>query len=222
MGDVAIHSRGGTKLFAAIGVTYPAGSAVTCTNGSRTFKAKTTTGQWVFAVPEAGTWTVTATDGTQSASQSLSISAEGQFESVELMYWDGTLYDAGNEYESITGGWSVAGTASKEAAYLDVYVAPRGYNGAAYTNNAIDLTDWSTLSFTIQGVNNFISLGVTKNAPDPNGAMPDFAVEVHGDEADSFDIDISNLTGLYYIWCGQYTTTSTEKYGADVTKVKLS
>lgn len=76
----------GTKLFAAIGVTYPAGSTLTCTNGTSTLTAKTTSGQWAFAIPEAGTWTVTATDGSNSKSQSVSINSEGQFESVELSY----------------------------------------------------------------------------------------------------------------------------------------
>lgn len=75
-----------SKLFAAIGVTYPAGSTVTCTNGTKTLTAKTTSGQWVFAIPEAGTWTVTATKGTSSKSQSVSITTEGQWESVELKY----------------------------------------------------------------------------------------------------------------------------------------
>lgn len=76
----------GSKLFAAIGVTYPAGSTVTCTNGTKTLTAKNTSGQWVFAIPEIGTWTVTATDGTNTKSQSVSITSEGQFESVELRY----------------------------------------------------------------------------------------------------------------------------------------
>ena len=63
----------GSKLFAAIGVTYPAGSTLTCTNGTKTLTAKNTSGQWVFAIPEAGTWTVTATQGPNTKSQSVSI-----------------------------------------------------------------------------------------------------------------------------------------------------
>lgn len=70
----------GSKLFAAIGVSYPAGSVVTCSAGSRTLKAKNTSGQWVFAIPDAGTWTVNA--GTLS--KTVNISHEGQFERVVL------------------------------------------------------------------------------------------------------------------------------------------
>lgn len=85
-GAIMLSGGGSGKIFAAIGVTYPAGSTLTCTNGIKTLTAKTTSGQWVFAIPEAGTWTVTATDGTNSKSQSVSITAEGQFESVALSY----------------------------------------------------------------------------------------------------------------------------------------
>ena len=89
---------GGTKLFAAIGVTYPAGSTCTCSNGTKTLKAKNTSGQWVFAIPEAGTWTVTAGD----KSRSVSITKEGQFESVNLAIL--VLFDSGDNVE-VTGGW---------------------------------------------------------------------------------------------------------------------
>ena len=83
---IPIPVGGAGKLFAAIGVTYPEGSTLTCTDGTKTLKAKTTTGQWVFSIPYAGTWTVTATDGTNTKSESVEIAAEGQFESVELAY----------------------------------------------------------------------------------------------------------------------------------------
>jgi hypothetical protein len=86
-GAIMLSGGSGTgKLFAAIGVTYPAGSTLTCTNGSKTLTAKNASGQWVFAIPEAGTWTVTATNGTNTKSQSVSITTEGQFESVTLSY----------------------------------------------------------------------------------------------------------------------------------------
>ena len=36
----------------------------------------------------------------------MSITAEGQAATVTLVYWDGTIYDAGNEYTAQTGGWT--------------------------------------------------------------------------------------------------------------------
>lgn len=95
-GAIMLSGGGTGKLFAAIGVTYPVGSTVTCTNGTKTLKAKNTSGQWVFAIPETGTWTVTATDGTNTSRKFVEIIFEGQSVSVNLAYrTEGYLYNAG-------------------------------------------------------------------------------------------------------------------------------
>lgn len=78
---------GGTgKAFAVIGVTYPAGSVCTCTDGSKTLKLKDTSGQGFFLIPYAGTWIATATDGTNTKSENVEITTEGQSVSVKLDY----------------------------------------------------------------------------------------------------------------------------------------
>lgn len=76
----------GAKAFALIGVTYPAGSTCTCTGGAKTLKLKDTSGQGIFIIPYAATWTVTATNGTNTKSQTVEITAEGQSFSVTLSY----------------------------------------------------------------------------------------------------------------------------------------
>lgn len=73
-------------VYAVIGVTYPAGSTVTCTNGSKTLKAKDTSGKAMFIIPSAGTWTVKAVKGSQSKSVTVKITTEGQSESVTLIF----------------------------------------------------------------------------------------------------------------------------------------
>jgi hypothetical protein len=89
-----IGGGGSTKLYACIGVTYPSGSTCTCTNGTKTLKAKGTSGTAIFNVPSTGTWTVTATNGNKTASKSVSVTAEGQTEKVNLteleLYKNGT------------------------------------------------------------------------------------------------------------------------------------
>lgn len=86
MGESFITRRGGGIPYAIIGVTYPAGSVCTCTNGTRTLTAKDTSGKALFVIPAAGTWTVKAVKGSQSASKAVSITAEGQVETVTLSY----------------------------------------------------------------------------------------------------------------------------------------
>lgn len=94
---------------ATINITYPAGSTCTCSDGSTTLTAPDTSGTWACVVPNAGTWTVSCTDGTESKSETVTITADGQSFAVELAYWNGDLYKAGNEYEAITGGWQARG-----------------------------------------------------------------------------------------------------------------
>ena len=106
MADAFIVRRGGgggTKLFAAIGVKFSAGSTLTCTcvETGKVLTAKTTSDQtdYVFAVPNAGTWTVT--DVTKGKSKDVPITKPGQAEIVNLAEF--ILFDAGDLGES--GGW---------------------------------------------------------------------------------------------------------------------
>ena len=95
---------GSGKIFAFIFATYPVGSTFTATDGSRTLKLKDTSGYGAFYVPYAGTWTVTATDGTETASETVEITSEGQNVSVELSY-KLYLYKNGDQCTDVTNGW---------------------------------------------------------------------------------------------------------------------
>lgn len=75
-----------TYFAATIAVTYPSGSTCTCSNGTTTLTAPNTTGSYTFTVPSAGTWTVKSTNGTDTAQQAVSITANGQSTSVTLSY----------------------------------------------------------------------------------------------------------------------------------------
>ena len=82
---------------ATITVTCPAGSTVKCANGGTELQQTATSGTAVFTVGNAGTWTVTATLGDDSASGEVVISADGESKSITLQYvhiygvlWDGT------------------------------------------------------------------------------------------------------------------------------------
>ena len=68
---------GGSKVVASITVSYPAGSTLTCTLGSKVLTAKDTSGKWVFGLPSIGNWVVKAVSGSKSKSQTISITAEG-------------------------------------------------------------------------------------------------------------------------------------------------
>ncbi len=69
-----------------IAVTYPAGATVTCSCEGTTYTAPTTTGSYTFSVHNVGTWVITATQGSETASDSVSITSSGQSRSVELSF----------------------------------------------------------------------------------------------------------------------------------------
>lgn len=109
-GRTNAKNNGGGKAFAAISVTYPAGSTCTCTDGTKTLSLKDTSGQGFFLIPYAATWTVTAVSGSKSTSKTVSITAEGQVKNVTLMF-ETILWEAGaDQNTSITGGFAANDT----------------------------------------------------------------------------------------------------------------
>lgn len=76
---------------ATINITYPAGSTCTVTKGSTVFTAPDTSGTWGCVVPSTGTWVVACTDGALTSSQNVSITADGQTESITLAYFTATI-----------------------------------------------------------------------------------------------------------------------------------
>lgn len=136
---------------ATIAVTWPAGSTCTCANGSTVLTAPDTSGSYTFTVTNTGTWTVSCTDGTQTASTTVSITADGQSATAKLAY-DLVLYDSGDQYTDITGGWTGVGyTSSGAEGPGTLGDAAMIFNGDGThqptlgTLNSIDFTGYNTL-----------------------------------------------------------------------------
>lgn len=213
MGEAFIVRRGGggiSSAYAVISVTYPAGSTCTCTKGSKTLRAKDTSGSYLFLIPESGTWTVSCTDGTDTASQNVVIDSQYQAENVELFYLL-YLYRNGNQFVYVTGGWAIF---NNQAVLNDdnIYCKQNGVGvygyGNAHTSNMIDLTDFSTLNFKCRGSTTQdtadwrSAVGISKynnvNTQSPDKwtsrvILPNDTVE------HILTVDISAVTGEYYI-----------------------
>lgn len=125
---IFVVGGGGGKLKdtdAVLVVTVPTGSTVTATKGGTTL----TPTMWVkatdstldcaiFSIPASQfdsttPWTVTATLGTQTASDTVLITSNKQYE-VELSF-SIYLFKAGDQCTSITGGWTSSGWSSSGA-----------------------------------------------------------------------------------------------------------
>lgn len=109
---VADYTKTLAFFSATINVTYPVGSTVTCTCGTVQLvstQIEDANGSATFCVPNAGTWTVTATanDGSgDTANKAVEITAEGQSVNVELSY---RYYLYNNGVAAFDFGWGSGG-----------------------------------------------------------------------------------------------------------------
>lgn len=215
---------GGSKVVASIVVSYPAGSTCTCTLGSKVLTAKDTSGKWVFGLPSIGDWVVKAVKGSQSASKAVSITAEGQAETVTLMY-ELILFDGGDN-TSVTGGWTYTITNSGYNGYpvredkltvgTTLYWLPgRTWNdgdtdqnnkdGYAHTKNKIDVTNYNTITAVSNYAEGHLTVG------DASVAL----------KVGTVSLDISALIGSYEVRLGD--TVSGDKCSeVEISKLYLS
>lgn len=118
-------------FYATISVTWPAGSTCAIANGDTRLVAPTTSGSYTFTVTKAGTWVVSCTDGTNTASGSVSITASGQRKSVSLSYnkipaftYTGEykiVNDSGTEIsETATNNWNIRLLTSGTLTFTDL------------------------------------------------------------------------------------------------------
>ena len=173
MGNCFITRRGGTsKVYAAIGVSYPEGSTCTCTDGVKTLKLKNTSGQGIFLIPYAATWTVTAVSGSKSKSKAVSITAEGQVETVTLTYG---LYIFKNG-SGLTSGYSIKSNSNSMISAPTVSSDTISWSGnsssggvAFYIAPAVALSGYAKLRADFEcsynyGGNHGMGFGVGKDA----------------------------------------------------------
>lgn len=198
---------------ATINITYPAGSTCTCSDGSTIFTAPDTSGTWACIVPNAGTWTVSCTDGSNSKSEDVSITADGQSTSVSLhyvlyLYNNGTFADAdgglkqvGVTYDGRQPGECVI-TANESYVTIGSMV---GLTALAYFPKKYDLNDFKTLYFNGSFVNNDpeylgkYSIGVWKTIPTGDARVEASAIMDGKMEKDTYALDVSSCTGEHYV-----------------------
>lgn len=194
---------------ATIDITYPAGSTCTCSDGTTTLSAPDTSGSWTCIVYNAGTWTLSCTDGTDSTSEAVTITTDGQSVSVALSYflW---LYRDGDTCDAVSGGWSSPEWGGKDFSKVvtfnessmqistEVFGGSIGY-GHAFTKSVIDLSEISTLKFRITGIgatssgSNAFSFKLCVASEFPNKQTPSFPVSLEIAETGLFAVDVSAM-----------------------------
>ena len=130
--EAFVTRRGGTGGLspnnAVIHVTAPVGSTISFSKGGVVAKVlgpekshvnanDNDFADWYFPVSYAnfGEWAVTATLGTGTASDTVIIDSNKQYD-VGPMRYPLVLYDSGNQYVDVTGGWQFKSYASSSSA----------------------------------------------------------------------------------------------------------
>lgn len=211
---------------ATINITYPAGSTCTCTDGVTTLTAPDTSGTWACIVPNTGTWTISCTNGEDSTSKAVAITADGQTENVALSYTL-VLYEKNGE----TVAWSYKAydySVPSVNMTLDTLKSQYGEGNARrptlYTTVKHDISSYDTLfgSFDMSGGGE-IYLGILSSPP-TNGSEVNnvgFVSRAEGNGAGNVNLtlDISSFTGEYYIavyvhagWASSYNGSTIKIY----------
>lgn len=205
-------------LFAAtINITYPAGSTCTCSEGTTTLSAPDTSGTWACIVPNAGTWTVTSTSGTETDSKAVTITTDGQSTSVELSYAL-FLFKPNAPSDIIAGEWEMPVNSTVTAEAELTVKSVNNYNGdrtiSARTKGQIDLTEYSTIQATCK------ASGGHNTKLEVYSGSSTVASTAIGTDLTTVTVDISALSGLHSIgFAGRHSAYATITYTA--TEIKL-
>ena len=219
----------GARLRAVIAVTYPEGSVCTCSNGTKTLKARDTSGKALFNV-FTGTWTVTATDGSKTASKAVTITDAVQAVNVALSF---ILYlrKGIDDCDADTGGWisearawgeNVAGAGAPIVDKSNTWIVlTQNYaKGGIYrTVNKIDLSQYNTLvvELAVSATDShpeYFTFGIWSEL----GTYYRYNLAAYWNPTDNIgstviSIDISNLNGSYYVGYGLYNNNLTVSSG---------
>lgn len=139
-------------------------------------------------------------------------------------WWDGsTIYEIGNEYTFITGGWGkvapnsvISGTFEITNEGMKVSASSSSGRHCYRThNNEIDLTNYRTIECTAYGHYDRSCLVLSK-ADGTQGAN----VQITSGSPTTYTLDISSVTGKWYIGFGVWFQENAT-YAMTMQKIKL-
>ena len=212
---VTITKGGGGSAFAYIIANFPT-TVTSCTCSSsgtvlQAYAAGLARGQFVFEVPVAGTWTVTISSGTDTKSESVSITAAGQAESVKLSFplyilKDGALAD-GYTFVHRSGQNTVA-VLTNGIIQVNNPSGMDGLNVPWRLEPATSFEQYNTLHFRVKNIAHSANYPKKFGASSEeyslgayNKTYPDICTMLTGAITDYTDVsvDITNCNGSYYI-----------------------
>lgn len=218
---VADYSLTIAYFSATITITYPANSTCVVTDSSgATIASDTNTGTaaktWTATVGATGTYTITATatDGSgKTKSTTVSITANGQVETVELAY-DYVIFDSTdglNATYSDGGGGATVTVSTSGGVKVLTFPDGGGYNRMAYLTPAVDVTEFNTLKISaFASADRKFALWNNKPNSYETGIVASVVIK-QGTSPSAYAIDVSKLSGSYYLGT-QYAGGDTTVY----------
>lgn len=140
-------TTGAYDLKCVIIATAPTGSTVICRKDAETKTAAEKGGTWTFTGLDVGTWTVTATSGSNTASKSVTLTTLGQSASVELEYSLVVYSSTTGQHLPFVVTKGPTGSASTSLTFPDGSLSFYTNNAAVFTEESYDLSEYSTLTF---------------------------------------------------------------------------
>lgn len=210
-----VGGGGSITAYAYIIAEHPSSGTVTCTNSTKSYPLSSTTE--LFLVSNNATSCVVSCSGVSKTVQI----TQGQSYYVDL---SGVLYQAGD-----TSGWTAVGWASASGFSASTPALTYGssaleisqttyHSGITYHAQKIDLTGYSTVtahgditytrSSTADGVGLYILESISLSGYYPNVAVAKAQVGTGTKTDYTLSVDVSSLTGEYYVALGSVITTT--------------
>lgn len=198
----------GGSAFGYIVANFPTtATSCTCSSGGTVLEADAAglaRGQFVFEVPAAGTWTVTISNGTDTKSESVSITTKGSIENVVLKFNLYILRNGSSDYE-------FSGYQGRAVSFTNgeiVTTSTGGQTSPFCFQTGINIDGWSTLVFKVKntdlgstypfafGVKNTASM--TTYYAQRSYAAEMILTEISNDYREIL-VDVSALNGTYFV-----------------------
>lgn len=200
-----LSGSGGSKATGVCGIkaSWPEGVSCTVSSGTKKISAGKDTTKWIFMLPFAGEWTVTAGELAKTVTV-----AEGEIKEVKLREAI-LLYEIGDQATDLTGGWSKTGYSYNVETDYGTYAptfddagmhlktnAAGTYSTISGTKNAIDLTLIETITVNVAAVSGTLCfICNTSKAVWDSGMKKLVKITKAGETI----VNVSSLSGVYYV-----------------------
>lgn len=139
------------------------------------------------------------------------------------------LYDSGEQYTGVTGGWKALDAYTLNETYINLTVAAQYAGRQAFTLSPVDMSGYSKLNVEVTNWSKVCYLGINNTKPndyvwnDPNFSNQTDCEAITEITANgTVSLDISSMSGSFYVWLGKPGQNTSNEEGCYIKKVWLS